>query len=331
MKTKVNVAVGLLVGALFIWLAVRNTNIEEIKASFEAATYLYVIPVALLSFIVQVLRSYRWGVMLEPMEKIDQWTLFSITSVGFMAISLLPWRMGEFARPYLVSQKRGIKMGSAFATIVVERIFDMLTLMGALLVILMFISLPVWLFRSACSIIVLFIGLLFLLIFLIVKREFSVKGIDRIIGVLPHKLSTRIMKLVHSFLDGLQILPDLKKTFYLGFLSVIIWTIVGVSTYILFSSFESMNQLSLAAGFTVLVVTALGITLPAAPGFVGNYHFSCVLALTLFGIPKTDALTFAILLHFIQVMVVVILGLLFLPFMHVSLPVLFKGNRQTNA
>ena len=222
-------------------------------------------------------------------------------------------------------------MGSAFATIIVERVFEMLTLMGVLLIILMMIPLPVWLFRSACSILVVFIVLLFLLIFLVVKRELSVKGIDRIIGLLPQALATRIMKLVHSFLDGLQILPDFKKTFYLAFLSVLIWTIVAVSTYVLFSSFESMHQLSLAAAFTVLVVTALGVTLPAAPGFVGNYHFSCVLGLTLFGIPKIDALTYAILLHFIQVMVVIVLGLIFLPFMHVSLPMLFKGSGQTNS
>ena len=63
------------------------------------------------------------------LEKIDQWSLFSITSVGFMAINLLPVRMGEFVRPYLISQKSSIRLGSSLATIVVERVFDMLTLM----------------------------------------------------------------------------------------------------------------------------------------------------------------------------------------------------------
>jgi len=321
----------MLVGLIFIWLSFRGTDLEGIKSSFEAANYLYSIPVALLAILALVLRSYRWGVILEPLEKIDQWPLFSITAVGFMAINLLPWRMGELARPYLISQKSTIKMGSSFATIIVERVFDMLTLMIFLLLVLMTVKLPTWLFRSACSILIIIIPLLFLLIFLAVKRELSVRGIDRIIGRLPKTLSSRLMKLFHSFLDGLQILPDLKKIFYLFLLSVLIWFLVGLSDYILFLSFGSMSGLPLVAAYAVLTITALGVTLPAAPGFVGNFHFSCVLALTLFGIPKTDALTFAILLHFIQVMITIILGLIFLPFIKVSFPVLFKGGNQINS
>jgi hypothetical protein len=87
-----------------------------------------------------------------------------------------------------------------------------------------------------------------------------------------------------------------------------------------------MSGLSPAAAYTVLIITALGVTLPTAPGFVGNYHYSCVLALTLFGIPKNDALTFAILLHFMQVMVTILLGLIYLPFIRVPLPTIFKGS-----
>jgi uncharacterized protein (TIRG00374 family) len=128
MKTKVNIILGSLVGLLFVWLAFRGTDIEGLKSSFKAVKYIYIVPVVFLSIVVLVLRSYRWGVILEPLEKINQWTLFSITAVGFMAISLLPVRMGEFARPYLISKKSSIRMGSALATIVVERIFDMLTL-----------------------------------------------------------------------------------------------------------------------------------------------------------------------------------------------------------
>jgi len=330
MKTKLNVILGLLVGALFIWLAFRGTDLEGVKSSFEAANYLYLTPVVLCSIMTLILRSYRWGVILEPMEKIDQRLLFSITAVGFMAINLLPWRMGEIARPYLISRKSTIKLGSSLATIVIERVFDMLTLMMLLLVVLRTVKLPSLISRSAYSILLIFIPLFLLLVFLAVKREFSVKRIDRIIGRLPEALSSRLTRLAHSFLDGLQILPDLKRTSYYALLSVLIWFLMGFSIYIFFSSFESMRELSLTKAYVVLVITALGVMLPAAPGFVGNYHFSCVLALSLFGIPKNDALTFAILLHFIQVMVTIVLGLIVLPFINVPLPALFKGGEELN-
>ena len=330
MKTKVNLFLGLAVGALFIWLALRGTDFEGVKASFKAANYRYLIPVVFLSIIVQIVRSYRWGVIVEPLEKIGQGTLFSITSVGFMAITLLPVRMGEIVRPYLISRKSTVKLGSALATIVVERIFDMLTLMLLLLFVLMMVELPEWVFRAAYAILLIFIPFLFLLIFLAVKREISVKGFDRIAGKLPPAFASRLMRLFHSFLDGLQILPDWKKTVYLSFLSLFIWGLIGMLTYILFSSFASMSELPLAAGYTVLIITALGVALPTAPGFIGNYHFSCVLGLTLFGIPKTDALTFAIVLHFIQLSVVIVLGLTSLPFIKVPLSSLLKSGGEIN-
>jgi hypothetical protein len=331
MKTKVNLLLGLAVGAFFIWLALRGTDLEGVKASFKAANYLYLIPIVVLSIIVQMVKSYRWGVILEPLEKIDQGTLFSITSVGFMAISLLPVRMGELVRPYLISRKSTIKLGSSLATIVVERIFDMLTLMILLLFVLMTVELPEWVFRTAYSILLIIIPFLVLLIFLAVNREISAKGLDRLVGKLPHTFSSRLMKLFHSFLDGLQILPDWKKTVYLSFLSLCIWCLVGLATYILFSSLASMSELPLAAAYAVLIITALGVALPTAPGFIGNYHFSCVVGLTLFGIPKTDALTFAIILHFIQLSVVIVLGLVCLPFIKVPLSSLFKSGEQINA
>ena len=331
MKTKINLLLGLAVGALFIWLALRGTDFQGVKASFKAANYLYLIPVVFLSIIVQIVRSYRWGVIVEPLEKISQGTLFSITSVGFMAITLLPVRMGEFVRPYLISRKSTIKLGSSLATIVVERIFDMLTLMILLLFVLMTVDLPEWVFRTAYAILLIIIPFLFLLIFLAVKREISAKGFDRIVRKLPPAFSSRLMKLFHSFLDGLQILPDWKKTVFLSFLSLCIWGLIGLITSILFSSFASMSELPLAAAYAVLIITALGVALPTAPGFIGNYHFSCVVGLTLFGIPKTDALTFAIVLHFIQFSVVIVLGLACLPFIKVPLSSLFKRGEQINA
>jgi uncharacterized protein (TIRG00374 family) len=331
MKTKVNLFLGLAVGGLFVWLAFRGTDFEGVKASFKAANYLYLIPVVFLSMIVQVVRSYRWGVIIEPLEKIDQRTLFSITSVGFMAITLLPVRMGEFVRPYLISRKSTVKLGSSLATIVVERIFDMLTLMILLLFVLMTVDLPEWVFRTAYAILLLIIPFLFLLIFLAVKREISAKGFDRIVGKLPPAFASRLMRLFHSFIDGLQILPDWKKTVYLSFLSLCIWGLIGLVTYILFSSFASMGELPLASAYAVLIITALGVALPTAPGFIGNYHFSCVVGLTLFGIPKTDALTFAIVLHFIQLTVVIVLGLACLPFIKVPLASLFKSGEQINS
>jgi len=334
MKAKANVIAGTLIGALFIWLAFRGTDFSTLGASFRSADYRYLIPAVLLSVMVQLLRSYRWGVILEPLKKIDQWSLLSATSVGFMAISLLPVRMGEFVRPYLISRKNDLKLGAALATIVVERVFDMLTLMILLVYVIWsssskLIQLPPWVFRSAYLILIVIIPMLLLLIFVAIKRDVSAKGIDRIIKLLPHALSDRLTRIVHSFLDGLQILPDWRKTTYLALLSLLTWFCIGMINYTLFKSFASMAHLPLSTAYTVLLITALGITLPTAPGFVGNYHFFCVLGLALFGISKADALTYAILIHGLQFVIIILLGLIFIPFIKVPLPVILKGSSDS--
>jgi uncharacterized membrane protein YbhN (UPF0104 family) len=127
----------------------------------------------------------------------------------------------------------------------------------------------------------------------------------------------------------LQILPDWRKTAYLALLSLITWFLIGLINYVLFKSFASMEKLTLPAAYTVLLITAIGIALPTAPGFVGNYHYFCMLGLALFGIAKADALTYAILLHGLQFLLIIILGLIFIPFIKVPLPAILKGSRDS--
>jgi hypothetical protein len=95
-------------------------------------------------------------------------------------------------------------------------------------------------------------------------------------------------------------------------------------TAIYFMFLASGFTLPIAAPFIVMIILMLGITIPTAPGFIGNWHYSCILGLSLFGIPKTDAFTFSVLFHFLSIGIVVILGLMFLPFNKFSLSDLKK-------
>ena len=116
---------------------------------FRTIRYGYLLPVLAVMFLMQVLRSFRWGLILSPLEKIDQLSLFSVTSVGFLAIIAIPARLGELARPYLITKKSRIKMSSALGTIVVERVFDSLTVLVIAVFVLFFTPLPPWLIRSS--------------------------------------------------------------------------------------------------------------------------------------------------------------------------------------
>jgi hypothetical protein len=243
-----------------------------------------------------------------------------------MAIALLPIRMGEFVRPYLISQKSEVKLSSSFATIMIERIYDFSTLILILMVVLLFVTLPPWVFRAGLIIIAIILPLLILLTIIAIKRQSSLKVIDIFIAKLPSSISLRARGIIHSFLDGLEILPDLKRSLFAVFFSLLIWGLNGFAIYILFFSFEL--HLPLVVGYVVLVMTALGLVLPAAPGFVGNFHFFAAMGLVLFGVPKTQALAFAIILHLTQFIPPIICGLCFLTFYKISLPSLLQKQKK---
>jgi hypothetical protein len=74
------------------------------------------------------------------------------------------------------------------------------------------------------------------------------------------------------------------------------------------------------ASFVLMIILIVGIAIPTAPGYIGNWHFACVLALSLFGLAKAEALSFALVYHFLSMIIVVVLGVAFLPFNKVSIP-----------
>jgi len=144
-----NLFLGIIISAFFVYLSFRGIDLGDIGAGLKNANLFFVFPVLCLLILIQVLRSYRWGIILQPLKKIDQFSLFSVTSVGFLAVIAIPARIGELARPYLISTKTGMSMSSAMGTIMVERVFDALTVLTAFFIVVLFTPLPPWLIRGS--------------------------------------------------------------------------------------------------------------------------------------------------------------------------------------
>ena len=216
------IILGILISVVLIYLSVRGINLQDVLNDLKKIQLSYVILFILLMIFMQYLRSYRWGVILQPMEKIDQVPLFSITSVGFLAIAAIPARIGELARPYLISKRSSIKMPSALGTILIERILDsftVLTIATVVLLIDMPFDLPSWMVKSSIIFSLLALSLFCFILFLILRREAALKFINIILNKLPGKLANKIDIAIHHFIDGLQIVTNIKLFSYLLFLS----------------------------------------------------------------------------------------------------------------
>ncbi len=172
-----------------------------------------------------------------------------------------------------------------------------------------------------------FIFFLFIII-LIWRRKNAINIINRILSKLPGKMANKFDKIIHNFIDGFVIITDLKMLFYLIFLSAIIWFIDVMAIHIMLLAFGF--TLPFIAPFVLMIILIAGIAVPTAPGFIGNWHIACILGLSIFGVQKPEALSFAVVYHFLSISLIVALGVIFLPFNKFSFSDIKKQFNKAN-
>jgi len=305
--TILKVLVSLALGALFVWLAARGVDwaaVGQVLGRVDPG-----VPLAYLGIfiLVHLSRVYRWGILLKPLGQVSFGKLFTVSSVGFMALVLLPLRLGEFARPFLIAERGRIRASAALATIVVERVVDALA-MALLLVGLLFflegkVEVPADLAFWSWVVLGGFLALLGFLVLAYWKQERTVALFQRAFGFLPPRLLARLVSMLRAFIGGLRALPDARLV--LGFLglTVVYWAMNGAGMWVLFYAFADLRALGLTEAFTVLAVLCVGLLIPAGPGMVGNFHYFVKLGLSLFLADATlgsSGVAYAILAHAIQ-------------------------------
>jgi len=125
-KKKIIFIAGILISIICSWLFARKIEWSQLSAALKDAKYIYIIPTLILIFVSHYLRAVRWSALIAPIKRVSVLNLFSATMIGFMANCVLPARIGEIIRPVMVAKKEKVKVTASFATVVMERIFDML-------------------------------------------------------------------------------------------------------------------------------------------------------------------------------------------------------------
>jgi len=311
---------GILASVIFIYFSLRGVEFDKIFAGFKNVNSIFLLPTMVLLLLESLLKSLRWGVILSPIERISQRRLFPLTCVGNMALILSPMRTGEVVRPYLVSKESKVPLSSSLAVILVERVFDILTILGVLFLLVFSSTLPDWLQKAGYGTLVILVFLVFFMLLSYFKLESILSFFGPLLNKLPHKLQGKIDGLVHTFVDGFKIISSPKRLVYVFLLSALMWGFPGLVIYTLFFFYNF--QLSIVNALVVLVIITIGLSLPTAPGLLGNFQYACIVALSLCGIPKSDALSFSMIYYFMAIGRIIVLGLVCLPLVKVS----FKWN-----
>lgn len=319
-RLKKRYILGFLIGALFLWLSVRKVDLSQVWLAMKGANYWYLIPNLFFTFVGMWLRAIRWKVMLDPIGKVPLPKVYASTMIGFMANNVLPFRLGEFVRPYSVGAIGKISRSAALATIALERVFDMLALLFFLvwiLIVLPSLAAVDWL--DNVGYLALGVSILLLIVLAALRRwpERSRKVVERILAFFPKKISGLGSEIFGKFVTGLSVMGSGAGVLYLSFLSLVIWALSAFNSYFMLLAFDL--HLGPLAWFTWLVVVALGIMLPAAPGFIGTYQAFTVLSLALFGVSKELALAVSVVTHAMQFLPITLAGLYHLRKEHLSL------------
>jgi hypothetical protein len=263
-------------------------------------------PYLLLLTAIHVLRVIRWKPLLDPVVEIDLKTHNRIGAVGFMAMFLMPLRLGEFVRPYLVKHETGKTRTSAvLATVVVERIADGLTVVAVLFAVLF--SLPAAdpatrtrLILGAWGALAVFVGATVLLVGMRWQHDRTVRLLEGTIGLASRSLASRITGMADAFLGGLKALPSVGAFVWFLVLTFIYWGINGVAVWLMARSFYL--PVDLIGGYAMMACVVVGMMVPNSPGNVGSFWYFLLLPLPLYGVAatSTQAIAFGIMVWWLQ-------------------------------
>lgn len=326
----------LLLGGIFLWLSFRNVSVSEVVSEIKSVDWKYLIPAFLIGLLSHVFRALRWGVILKRIKEINFSRLFSINSVGFLAIHIFPFRIGEVVKPYLLKKKEEVSFSAGFATVGIERVFDGLTLVLFLIFSLIFANFKTetipYVGKSINYLIIagaLIFGISFLFLFLLVyNQKIAIKIITKLMFLFPEKLKDRVVSILSKFVHGLSSLLSIRKSFWISFHSLVIWLCAVAIMYLVFLSFRI--KLPWEASFVALGIVSLGIMLPAPPGFIGNFQLFCQGALGLYGIGAATGLSYSIVVHAINIGGVFLLGFIYLPSNFVSYKAIVESEKMAD-
>jgi glycosyltransferase 2 family protein len=319
-------ALGVGVSAFFIWLVLKDVKLGLVSESLVGKNYWLLVPAAATFIVCQIVKSIRWALLLSVRNLAEQRKIFPIACVGFMAIIVAPMRIGELVRPYLASAKAAIPMGSGFASILIERLLDLTVLLTFFFFVLSQIALPDSFAHSA----ILLVSVVAAEFAFIVALSIWPKGLLRILSPilvrLPDSVRRRTEAFILSLTEGCKMVSKVNRLVEVLILSLLVWGLSALAVYFLF--LFCGFHFGLVQALAVTSITALGVSLPAAPGLIGNFQFGCIFALSLWGIPKTDAFTYSMVYYCLGVGINLLLGIIFIPTINIPLKSLITLKNQ---
>ena len=302
-RAALRLAPGVVISILSLAILFYFVDLNQFLDALRRANYAMVGLYFAISLVWLFMRTIVWRTLLQEKASLGQ--VFLTLNEGYLINNILPFRLGEVARAFLLSRKADLKFLEVFSTIVVERGLDVALAAGLLISTLPYIVEASWALQAAVV-----AGLLalvgFVLLFLLARNpEWTIRQFMRLTSRWSwlHKIGSTQLQ---AFLSGLAPLTDWKRFLKVICLMILNWSIAIVQYFFLLLAFFPEARM-LWAAFS-LGVLALGIAVPSSPGAVGVLELSMVAALSAFGLDPSISLAAAIIAHLTNYLITGVIG-----------------------
>jgi glycosyltransferase 2 family protein len=312
-----NLLVTALAVGLLAWF-LRGADFERVWSEMRVARRDLLALSAVLVVLSYAMRAHRWQYLLAPLGAVRMRTAFRTTVIGLAVSVVLPARAGEFLRPYLLARQEGLSATATFATVVFERVLD-------LIAVLVLLALYLGAFDPGLAVLnpgvfravqiggltmgaLAVVGMVVLAL-LAGHPERLHALVLRVERVLPARLAHAVAALARTFAEGLAIIRQPSRVLVGIGLSLLMWVVIAVQTWLVVQAFEI--DLPLAGSLLVMAFLVVGVTVPT-PGGVGGYHEAFRLSVTTFFAAGNDvAVGAAIAAHMVSVLPGLAMGMAF--------------------
>jgi glycosyltransferase 2 family protein len=308
---------GVAISVAFIVLAFHSTNLSAVGSALEKADYRWLAPALVIYVASLYVRAIRYRALVRRLTEATVNQMFAVLCIGFMANNIVPARAGELVRAYVMGERYGVKKVAALGTILVERLFDGLTLLSFLLVTVLLLGANSTLKGLAAVALVVFVFGLLIFGAILAWPERCWLLIQRMTDYLPQRARPLARDLASSLLDGMITLRQPGTALVVLLCSPIAWAMEGCTFWCVGQAFG----IHLHLGWFIMTMAAgnLALTVPSSQGGIGPFEYFAKQVLLFAGIGGGVAAAFTIAVHAMVILPVVALGLVFLSLFGVSL------------
>lgn len=340
MKKFRQLVIGISIAVLAVYFTLRNVSMKDLMESFKTIHYFYLLPATLFIVGTYVARAYRWQLLLTPIKQVSFMSMLPPLMIGFMG-NILPARAGEVLRAYLLSKKQNVTFTGAVATIVVERLFDLVMLLLLFVWVLVFhadvfnneiswggISLHSMATKFGMLggvFIVILVAFIYMLAF---QKESLMPFLRWCMRPVPRKWHEKIEEVIGTFSEGLLVAKDTSALVKVTISSIVLWALIVLTYYPFYWAFDIQNK-SLESLLIVTVMVCILITILPTPGFLGSFQAGILIGLhEIMHEAEIASVSFGMVCWALNFFIIVILGVYFILHDHLSMHQLVEIEKE---